>query len=147
MLKQYVPQASADLAFHQPGEVVLADYGNFLEAGMSCDRKTRPVILLRTSDCQHMFAGLTTKSCYLTTGGERPLLPRSPSTGLNARPSHLWSSRPAFVSRLDIRRHLGWVDHEIVEFLAKHMNLDAITIGMLWRSASIHTCGLPRNPR
>ena len=147
MLKQHVCHSDRPIVFHEPGEVVLADFGNYLEAGADCRRKARPVILLRPSLCQHAFAGLTTKPQYLTTGDARPVVPAAASMGLDGKTSHLWSSRPSYVSRLDVRKHLGWVDHEVVDFLARHMHLDAITLGMLWRSASAHGCGSPRRPR
>ena len=147
MLKQHVRRSDRPVAFHEPGEVVLAAFGNYLESGLADDRKVRPVILLRTSECQHAFAGLTTKPTYKTTGAPRPVVPRSPTTGLNRRQSHLWSSRVAFVSRMDVRRHLGWVDHELVDFLGRNMNLDGYTLGLLWHAATLHACASPNLPR
>lgn len=136
MLKQYVCGATASSVRHLPGEVALANFGNYLEAGVQCRRKVRPVILLRASDCQHTFAGLTTQPNYQTTTEPRPMLPRCSSAGLTRFPSYLWSPRPAFISRLDLQKHLGWIDHQVVEFLAKHMNLDGFTIAMLYETAS-----------
>ena len=72
MLKQHPTRLDYPYPLHEPGEVVLATFGNFLEAGEECTPKARPVILLRAGDCQHTFAGLTTKSHYLTTGDARP---------------------------------------------------------------------------
>lgn len=147
MLKQYVPRSDRDLAHHEPGEVVLAAFGNYLESGLADERKVRPAILLRTSECQHAFAGLTTKPIYKTTGEPRPIVPRSRISGLNDGQSHLWSSRIAFVSRIDVRRHLGWVDHELVDFLGRNMSLDGYTLGLLWHAATIHACATPNLPR
>jgi hypothetical protein len=147
VLKQHVPRSDRPVAFHEPGEVVLAAFGNYLESGLADDRKVRPVILLRTSECQHAFAGLTTKANYLTTGEPRPIVPKSATSGLNRRQSHLWSSRVAFVSRMDVRRHLGWVDHELVDFLGRNMNLDGYTLGLLWHAATLHACASPNLPR
>jgi hypothetical protein len=132
---------------HQPGEVVLAAFGNYLETRERCHRKVRPVILLRTSMTQHMFAGLTTKPTYQTTSEPRPVLPKPACLGLDGKLSHLWSARPAFVSRIDLRRHLGWIDHAVVAFLAAHMDLDDHTLQVLYRAATIHGDGPPRKPR
>lgn len=147
MLKQHARQHDYPYPHHQPGEVVLATFGNFLEDRDDCTTKGRPVILLRVSECQHAFAGLTTKPHYLTTGLGRPLLPHSEMLGLSGKPSYLWSARPASITRLDVRKHLGWVDHRVVEFLAEHMQLDTFTFSTLWRSASIHAHDVPRHPR
>jgi hypothetical protein len=147
MLMQHRRCANFAYPFHQPGEVVLAAYGNFLEAGERCQRKLRPVILLRTSLTQHMFAGLTTKPTYQTTGEPRPVLPKAPCLGLDHKTSHLWSARPAFVCRLDIHKHLGWIDHVVVSFLAEHVDIDPITLGLLYRAATLHGHNHPRQPR
>ena len=147
MLKQYARRHDYPDPHHEPGEVVLATFGNFLESAGDCTPKPRPVILLRTSDCQHAFAGLTTKPQYLTSGEPRPLLPQSDALGLDGKPSFLWSSRAAFITRIDVRRHLGWIDHPVVEFLAEHMLLDTSTFSMLWRAASMHALTTPRHPR
>ena len=147
MLKQHARRSNYPYPFHQPGEVVLATYGNFLETRGTDSTKPRPAILLRVSDCQHCFAGLTTQSHYLTSGDARPVIPKSPILGLDRRRSHLWSPRPAFITRMDIRRHLGWIDHEVVEFLAAHMQLDRMTLSILWRAASIHAHETRPRPR
>jgi hypothetical protein len=150
MLRQHIPSDDFPYPFHQPGEVVLAAFGNYLEARERCTRKVRPIILLRTSQTQHIFAGLTTQPRYLTTREPRPVLPKPACLGLDGRLSHLWSPRPAFVSRLDLRRHLGWVDHEVVRFLARHLALDPATVNVLNRSATIHGDDddyPPRKPR
>ena len=147
MLKQHVCRSDRPFAFHEPGEVVLINFGNYLEAGADCQRKARPAILLRPSECQHAFAGLTTKPHYLTSGDARPALPASESLGLDAATSYLWSSRVSFISRLDVQKHLGWVDHAVVEFLSRHMHLDPITVATLYRAATIHGCTSPGLPR
>jgi hypothetical protein len=148
MLRQHVFKADKVSVFHLPGEVVLAKFGNYLEAGVECRPKVRPVILLRASDCQHMFAGLTTKPRYKTTMEPRPMLPRCTSAGLSKFPSYLWSPRPAFISRLDIHKHLGWVDHQLVEFLAKYVTIDGFTLAMLYQAASDRgLSSRPRKPR
>ena len=148
MLKQHVCRTDRPRIYHEPGEVVRANYGNFREQGYGrCDRKARPAILLRTSQCQHAFAGLTTKHVYKTSGEARLLVPTSPIMGLNGRPSHLWSPRVAYVCRIDVIEHLGCVDHELVDFLARSMKLDPLTVGILYRAATIHACTSPNLPR
>jgi hypothetical protein len=147
MLRQHIRSHDYPYPEHQPGEVVLATFGNHLEQNHGCDRKIRPVILLRTSDAQHMFAGLTTRPCYRTTGEARPVLPKPPCMGLDDKVSFLWSPRPAFVCRLDVRKHLGWIDRTIAMFLADHMNLDLFTLALLWHAARSRGDGPPRKPR
>lgn len=147
MLRQYIRINDYPYPFHQPGEVVLASYGNFLEARERCSKKLRPVILLKTSQGQHLFAGLTTKPRYITSGERRPVLPKPACLGLDEKLSHLWSSRPAFVCRLDVRKHLGWIDKTVVLFLAQHMKIDSITVSILWNAARDLGDGPPRQPR
>lgn len=147
MLRQHRPSNDYPYPFHQPGEVVLAAYGNFLEARERCVRKLRPVILLRTSHGQHLFAGLTTRPRYMTSGEDRPALPKPACLGLDDKLSYLWSPRPAFVCRLDVRRHLGWIDRTVVLFLAKHMHIDSLTVSVLWKAAREHSDDLPNKPR
>jgi len=147
MLRQQIRCADYPYPFHEPGEVVLAAFGNFLEERERCERKIRPVILLRSTAGQHMFAGLTTRSHYTTTGQPRPVLPKPACLGLDGRLSHLWSRRPAFVSRLDVRRHLGWIDRTVVLFLADHMNIDRYTVSVLWKAATTHGDDPPPKPR
>jgi hypothetical protein len=148
MLKQYVPRSDRSPILHEPGEIVRANYGNFLEQGRGrWDRKPRPAILLRTSDCQHAFAGLTLKPTYKTTGDARLVVPKSPIMGLDHRRSHLWSLRVNYVSRIDVMEHLGWVDHELVDFLGRTMELDGYTLGLLWQAATLHACASPNLPR
>jgi hypothetical protein len=147
MLRQHIKDRHYPYPQHQTGEVVIANYGNYLEQDHGYDRKPRPAILLLASDPQHLFAGLTTKPQYRTSGVARPVLPKPACTGLDDKVSHLWSTRPAFVCRLDVYKHLGWVDRELVLFLADHMHLDRYTLAMLWHAARIHGDGPPRKPR
>ena len=147
MLKQYVPRSDRSVALHEPGEVVLARLGNYLEERDTCRPKVRPCIILRSGDCQHLCTGLTTRPEYKTSGDARPRLPRCPTAGLHTSPSFLWSDRPSFICRLDVIKHLGWVDHELVDFLTRYLNLDSLTTGVLWRAATVHTFTPPNLPR
>jgi len=139
MLKQHRVHSHPAAPRHQLGEVVLASFGNYLEAGAACRPKLRPVILVSVGDCQHKIAGLTTQPHYKIEGTARPELTLSPVMGLNGRRSYLWSHRVSFISRLDLRRHLGWIDCGIVSLLAEHMHLDAITLAILWQAVHART--------
>ena len=121
---------------HEVGEIVWADYGNFIESP-NCLPKARPLILLRVSDCQHTAAGVTTKASHQTTGEPRRKFPIP--LGLGAE-SYLWGNRPAHVSRLNVRSHAGWVDPQTVLFLREAMpdTIDAETFAALWRAAVQH---------
>ena len=143
---QWTRRERASRPRHEAGEVVLADLGNYLEAaedGRSCQPKMRPVILLRIGDCQHLVAGLTTQSRHLTTGAARPLVPASDSMGLLVT-SFLWSDRPSRISRINVRRHVGWVDRAVVEFLADHFPTVVAggTFTSLWQAAVAHAGGV-----
>jgi hypothetical protein len=147
MLKQYVPRRDDSAPLHRPGEVVIVGLGNYLEAGRRCSRKDRPAIILGVCDGQHFIAGLTTRPHCLTTGAPRHELPDPGIIGLNpARPSYLWSSRPSRICRLDVRRHVGWIDLETVEFLSRRMHLSPRVYTDLLRAAVIARQS-PRSPR
>lgn len=120
---------------HEPGEIVWADYGNFLESP-GCTTKMRPMILLKTTDCQHYAAGITTKATHATSGA--PRLPLPTPCGTAGVSQYLWSSKAARVSRLNVRDHIGWVDRATVLFLREAMPdaIDASTFAALWRAAS-----------
>jgi hypothetical protein len=139
MLKQHVFHHHPLAPLHQLGEVVLASCGNYLEAGNACQPKVRPVILVSVGNCQHRIAGLTTQSHYKITGSARPELTASAAMGLNGRQSYLWSLRASFISRRDLRRHLGWIDCDTVMLLAKHMNLNPLTLSSLWQAVRART--------
>jgi hypothetical protein len=128
MLRQYVPVRHRQAPEHQPGEVVLAALGNYLEEGADCSRKVRPLIILRATSGQHVTASLTTQATYKTTATERPELPDPVAIGLDGR-------RPSRICRLDVRQHLGWITTETVDFLAVHLHLDQTTLASLWALA------------
>ena len=119
---------------HEPGEIVWADFGNYLESP-GCSRKARPMILLKTTDCQHYAAGITTKAVHATSGTTRPPMPTP--CGPGGVQQFLWSSKAARVCRIDVREHIGWVDRATVLFLRETMPdaIDAETFAALWRAA------------
>ncbi len=137
MLRQYVPVRHRNAPQHQPGEVVLITFGNYLEKGAACSPKVRPAILLQVSDCQHLMAGLTTQATCKTTGAARPELHDALAIGLDGRrASYLWSPRPSYVCRMDVCQHLGWIDRRTVEFLVHHLRLDQFTLASLWQTTA-----------
>jgi len=139
MLKQYVPYRHPAAPRRQLGEVLLVNLGNYLEAGVSCRPKERPAIIVALGDCSHRIVGLTTKSHSRTSGEPRPEILTSDGMGLIGGRSYLWSPRPSFICRRDLRRHLGRIDRDTVMFLADHVNIDRLTLTALWQAVHART--------
>lgn len=135
-MQYHTHRPSPARVLHSPGEVILAAVGNFLEDPDSA-RKPRPVVILRTGDCQHMIAGLTTNEHYATTGGRRTAIPNPGACGLD-REGYLWSRRPCLLSRIDAIHHIGWADQSLVRVIAETMHVPADVFGDLWRAAARH---------
>ena len=114
---------------HAPGEIVWAAVGNFLE-DRHCSRKCRPVVILRVGDCQHWIAGLTTQASFKMTNEVRVLVPVHRDCRLCGQ-SYLWANYASRLCRLDVRSHIGWVNREVVDVLAKHMRLPVDTLAEL----------------
>jgi hypothetical protein len=126
---------------HAVGEVVYGEIGNFLE-NPNAEKKSRPMVVLATGECQHLVAGLTTQPYFNTTGGFRVPIPNPKACGLS-RPGYLWGGKPVRVSRLDVRRHLGWADPEMVQAIAEAMRLSPRVTAQLWKAATQrHVTGL-----
>lgn len=106
---------------HAVGEIVLGMFGNFLENPRS-ERKARPLVVLAPGDCQHLVAGLTSKEFFRTTGERRNPVPNPGTCGLQG-PGFLWGHRPGRISRLDIRKHIGWADENMVDVIADTMHI------------------------
>lgn len=124
---------------HRVGEVVLGRIGNYLE-NRNADGKPRPMVVLAEGECQHQVAGLTTQAFAKMSGTQRPAIPCPEACGLTG-PGYLFSWKPARVSRIDIRRHLGWVDHAMVELIARNMHVSPDVIMGLRRAADTHHPG------
>jgi hypothetical protein len=118
---------------HAVGEVVLGTLGNFLE-NPNADKKPRPLVVLEPGKCQHLVAGLTTQEFFRTSGERRRPIPNPARCGLRG-PGFLWGCRPARISRLDVRRHLGWVDLDLVEVIAETMHVSPDIIERLEEAA------------
>jgi hypothetical protein len=121
---------------HHFGEIVIGTLGNFLE-NPNASRKGRPMVVLSPGPCQHLVAGLTTKPFYKTTGAKRVRIPNPEACGLSAE-GYLWSTRPARISRLDIRKHIGWVDDAMVDVIADTMHVQPEVIARLRSVAAEH---------
>lgn len=141
-MNQYVARRDAAMPQHAVGEVVWADFGNYIEGGAATRTKRRPLILLRPTQCQHAAAGLTTQSRCVINGEQRLLVPAGRSLGLLSV-SYLWSSRPCYISRMLVRQHAGWVDRETVFFLREAMPgvVDRNIFAALWQAAVEHEEG------
>lgn len=118
---------------HAVGEVVLGAFGNFLE-NPNADRKPRPLVVLDPGNCQHLVAGLTSQEFYRTSGERRKPIPNPGRCGLYG-PGFLWGRRPGRISRLDIHKHIGWVDEGIVDVIADAMHVSPDIIERLRRAA------------
>lgn len=129
MMRIHTVLPDAGRPHHATGEVVWASVGNYLE-DRGCTRKPRPVVILRPGECQHWIAGLTTQARFKMTGEARVLVPVHRTCRLCGS-SYLWAHHPSRLCRLDVRSHIGWVNREVVDVLAKHMHLPADTLAEL----------------
>jgi hypothetical protein len=121
-MKQYHYTPQPDRPRHEPGELVWALSGNWVE-NPKATGKERPWVIVETAGGQDIAVGLTTQPRYATTGSSRPEVPDVQSMGLPAGRSYLWSSRTVPLCRLGVRQHIGWVTRELVELIAKHTHL------------------------
>ena len=135
----YYRQEKHERIEHRVGEVVIGRIGNYLE-DRNADGKPRPMIVLAEGDCQHQVAGLTTQAIAKMSGAQRPAVPCPQACGLKG-PGYLFSWKPARVSRIDVRRHLGWVDHALVDMIERNMHVPAAVITNLRRAADEHHPG------
>lgn len=108
---------------HATGEVVIVGHGNFLE-NPAAKLKFRPSVILVPGDCCHVVVPLTAKACFKSDGTPRRPCPAGPDTGLRSA-GYFWSPRPCRISRLDVRRHVGWADEEMVDAISDYMLLDS----------------------
>lgn len=104
---------------HATGEVVIVGHGNFLE-NPTAVMKLRPGIILVPGDCCHLVVPLTGKETFKGDGTPRRPCPAGPDTGLRSA-SYFWSRRPCRISRLDVRRHVGWADEEMVDAISDYV--------------------------
>lgn len=121
-MRQYEHNERPDRPRHEPGELVWALSGNWVENPQATG-KERPWVIVATESGQDIAVGLTTQSKYATTGASRPEVPDVASVGLPAGRSYLWSSRTVPLCRLGVRSHIGWVTAELVELIAKHTHV------------------------
>lgn len=147
MLKQHVHATATDAPHHATGELVLAAVGNYLEAGMDCRPKVRPIVILASGSPQHLAAGLTTRGTCKLTGEARIELPDPEGLGLDSRRrSYLWSPHVCRVCRLDVERHLGWLTLDAVELLRRSMHLPRwVYCGLLRAAVDAHR--ITRSPK
>ncbi len=124
---------------HAVGEVVIGALGNFCE-NWNAVKKARPAVVLASGNCQHTVAGLTTQEFFKTTGNRRKKIPNPIACGLRGD-GYLFSHRPAKLSRIDLHKHVGWVDHAMVRLLAETMHLPPKVVSQLWHVANQHHGG------
>lgn len=138
-MKTYVRCNDPQRVRHAVGEIVWATVGNFLEK-RDCNRKPRPVVILQPQRCQHSIVGLTTQARCRGNGELRSVMPTRGICGLCGT-SFLWSPRPSRVCRLDVRSHIGWVNHDLVDVIERDVWCPSHVIDALRRVADEHGCG------
>ena len=121
---------------HAVGEVVVGALEDFYD-DRSLKKKARPVIILAPGGCKHTVAPLTTQAVYKSTGVLRKQIPNPAACGLSGD-GYLWSAVPRPLERIDLRKHVGWVDHAMVKLLAETMRLPPKTVAQLWQAANRH---------
>lgn len=141
-MKTYVPRQDRIRVCHAVGEIVWAAVGNFLE-DRDCTRKLRPVVILQPRPCQHHIVGLTRQGRCKGNGEPRSVMPTRGICGLCGT-SFLWSPRPSRISRLDVRSHIGWVNHELVDVIERDVWCRAHVVDALRRVAERHGCEQPQ---
>ena len=92
--------------------------------------KFRPVIIVGTHRVSLQAIQLTTKTEYKSSGRPRIAIPNWRGLGLD-KPAWLWSPNLALVYRLGIKKHVGWVHHEVVDVLEKNTKLTSEEISRL----------------
>ncbi len=120
---------------HAVGEVLVGALEDFYD-DRSLDKEARPFIL-SPGGCKHTVAPLTTQAVYKSTGLPRKKIPNPAACGLSGD-GYLWSAVPRPLERIDLRKHVGWVDHAIVKLLAETMSLPPKTVAQLWQAANRH---------
>jgi len=107
---------SIESTFPVVGEVVRVNILNANE-NPSARGKERPGLLVAEGYGHWWVLGLTSQSVYKSgeMAGESRRPVRNPERYGLTRPSFMWSSRLARVSKIDISEHFGFADHDLVE--------------------------------
>jgi hypothetical protein len=107
---------SIETTFPVVGEVVRVNILNANE-NRNAHGKERPGLLVAEGYGHWWVFGFTTQPNYKSgeTAGEPRRPVRHPERYGLTRPSFMWSSRLARVSKIDITEHIGYADHELVE--------------------------------
>ena len=101
---------------HKPGEIVT---GRIYEYGKA-KAKRRPVIIVAVGNCCHRVIGLTTQRQAKRSDYYRVpvLLPLD-----TPQVSYLWGGGLQSLSRLDVGKHLGWLDEDGLVKILKTVDL------------------------
>jgi hypothetical protein len=113
---------------YEIGELVIASCPS--RHRRNSGKPNRPAIILKRDHTSFHVAELTKRRTYDTDGTARIAIPNHSQLGL-AEPSWLRSFHMSTVLRLQIRNHLGWVHHEVIDVLEKHMKLTSEDIRLL----------------
>ncbi len=92
---------------HEAGEIAWADFRNAIE-NPDADGKPRPVVIVSAGQCCHTVVGLTTRPFRVLDGSRRVPL----EVPALREESFLWSDRVYRLSRINFRRHIGWIDED-----------------------------------
>ncbi|MBM4010094.1 MAG: hypothetical protein FJ286_01755 [Planctomycetes bacterium] len=76
------------------------------------------------------MAGLTSQEFYRSSSGRRRAIPNPGRCGLHGK-GFLWGQRPGRISRLDLRKHIGWVDEDLVNAIAATMHVSPDVVARL----------------
>lgn len=108
---------------HEAGEIAWADFRNAVE-NPHADGKPRPVVIVSAGKCCHTVVGLTTRAIRLLDGSSRvPLeVPALPE------PSYLWSDRVYRLSRINFRRHIGWLDEDQLLVILRAVQIPRVLV-------------------
>lgn len=128
--------SNSPLIEYEIGEVVIADMRNFHENKHALP-KNRPAIIIRPDRVLFRVAQLTRSKNYKSSGKPRVAIPNWQGLGLD-KSAWLWSPSLAPTYRLGVKKHVGWVHHEVVDVLEKHMNLTSEDIRRLREVADGH---------
>ena len=119
-------------ALLQPGELVIARFG----AGRFPSGKPRPAIVIADAASGFRMCEITTSEHYANAAGSALEVPNPAAVGLKG--PGLLRDMTTIAWSHDIDVHIGWVDAELVDQLAKIRDIPARHILRLRRVAAHH---------
>ncbi len=108
---------------HEAGEIAWADFRNVIE-NPNADGKPRPVVIVSAGQCCHTVIGLTTREFRVFDGGRRVPL----AVPALAGSSYLWSDRVYRLSRINFRRHIGWLGEDQLLVILRSVQIPRVIV-------------------